>query len=223
MSLAVFDLDHTLLAADSDYLWGQFLCDEGLVERASYEARNAQFYTDYAAGTLDVAAFYAFSLAPLTRKPVAEWQPVLQRFVREVIAPRIAPLAPALLERHRAAGDTLVITTATHRFITEPIAELLGIEHLLATEIEIAQGRVTGQLLRANFQNGKVERLQEWMREHGAEAATITAYSDSHNDLPLLRFAQQAVAVDPDARLRAEAERLNWKVISLRGEALALA
>jgi len=223
MRLAVFDLDHTLLAADSDYLWGQFLCDEGLVERAHYEARNAQFYCDYAAGTLNVAAFYAFSLAPLTRKTIAEWQPLRARFVSEVIAPSIAPLAPALLARHRAAGDQLVITTATHRFITEPIAALLGIEHLLATEIEMSGGRVTGQLLRANFQNGKVERLQEWMREHNAVEAHITAYSDSHNDLPLLRFAQQAIAVDPDARLRAEAERLGWAVISLRGEALALA
>lgn len=222
MSLAVFDLDHTLLAADSDFLWGQFLCDLGLVDRADYEAKNRQFYADYSAGQLDAEAFYTFSLAPLAQKSVAEWQPYRERFVAEIIAPRVATLAPALLERHRAAGDTLLITTATQRFITEPIAALLGVEHLLATEPEIVDGRLTGRLLRANFQAGKVSRLQEWMRAHQAEDAQITAYSDSRNDLPLLEFATTAVAVDPDPVLRAEAERRGWSVISLRGETATL-
>lgn len=220
MPLAVFDLDHTLLAADSDFLWGQFLCELGLVDRAAYEEKNRQFYADYSAGTLDVAAFYAFSLAPLVQKSVAEWQPVRQRFVQEVIAPKVARLAPALLERHRAAGDTLLITTATQRFITEPIAALLGVEHLIATEPEIVDGRLTGRLLRSNFQAGKVTRLQEWLRERQLEGVTITAYSDSRNDLPLLEFATTAVAVDPDPVLRGEAEQRGWAVISLRGEGL---
>lgn len=222
MRLAVFDLDHTLLAADSDFLWGQFLCDQGLVERSEYEAQNRQFYADYAAGQLDVAAFYHFSLAPLTQKSIAEWQPLRARFVAEIIAPAIAALTPALLERHRMAGDTLLITTATHRFITEPIAALLGIEHLLATEPEIIDGRLTGQLQRANFQAGKVERLKEWLVEHGAEQAHVTAYSDSRNDLPLLEFAHSAIAVDPDPVLRAEAEKRGWPVISLRGTAASV-
>ena len=217
MRLAVFDLDHTLLAADSDFLWGQFLCDEDLVDRAAYESQNRQFYNDYAAGTLDVAAFYRFSLAPLTQKSIAEWQPLRARFVAEIIAPKVAALAPALLERHRAQGDTLLITTATHRFITEPIAALLGVKHLIATEPEVLDGRHTGKLARANFQAGKVERLREWMQLHGAQAAQVTAYSDSRNDIPLLEFAHTAVAVDPDAVLRAEAERRGWQVISLRG------
>ncbi|MES2683095.1 MAG: HAD-IB family hydrolase [Pseudomonadota bacterium] len=217
MRLAVFDLDHTLLAADSDFLWGQFLCDEGLVDRAAYESQNKQFYIDYSAGTLDVAAFYRFSLAPLTQKSIAEWQPLRARFVTEIIAPKIAALAPALLARHRAAGDTLLITTATHRFITEPIAALLGVEHLIATEPEVVDGRHTGKLARSNFQSAKVERLREWMQLHGAETATITAYSDSRNDIPLLEFAATAVAVDPDPVLRAEALQRGWEVISLRG------
>ncbi len=216
MRLAVFDLDHTLLAADSDFLWGQFLCDEGLVERDAYEEQNRRFYADYAAGTLDVAAFYQFSLAPLRQKSIAEWQPLRARFVVDIIAPKVAPLATALLDRHRASGDTLLITTATHSFITEPIAALLGIEHLLATEPEIREGRFTGALLRANFQGGKVDRLREWMQANGAENAEVTAYSDSRNDLPLLEFAQVAVAVDPDPVLRAEARRRGWQVISLR-------
>ncbi len=218
MRLAVFDLDHTLLAADSDFLWGQFLCDEGLVQRSDYEAKNRQFYADYSAGTLDAVAFYEFSLAPLTQKSVAEWQPLRARFIDEVIAPTVAALAPALLERHRIAGDTLLITTATHRFITEPIAAMLGIAHLLASEPEAVDGRHTGKLLWANFQAAKVVRLREWMREHALEGAHVTAYSDSRNDLPLLEFANTAVAVDPDPVLRAEAIKRNWQVISLRGE-----
>lgn len=218
MRLAVFDLDHTLLAADSDFLWGQFLCDEGLVNRATYEEQNRQFYADYSAGTLDPLAFYEFSLAPLMQKSLSEWQPLRMRFVQDVIAPKVANLAPALIERHRMAGDTLLITTATHSFITEPIAALLGIEHLLASEPEAIDGRHTGKLLWANFQAGKVTRLSEWMHQQGFEGAHITAYSDSCNDLPLLEFANVAVAVDPDPVLRAEAMQRGWQIISLRGE-----
>lgn len=216
MRLAVFDLDHTLLAADSDYLWGQFLCDEGLVEREHYETRNRQFYADYSAGRLDVDAFYRFSLAPLMLKSLAEWEPLRQRFVREQIAPKIARLAPDLLARHRAEGDVLVITTATQRFITEPIAALLGVEHLLASEPECLDGRFTGRLLRANFQAGKVTRLREWIAELGLQPEGITVYSDSRNDIPLLELADRAVAVDPDPVLREQAERRGWAVISLR-------
>ena len=216
MRLAVFDLDHTLLAADSDYLWGQFLCDEGLVDREHYEARNRQFYADYAAGTLDFTAFYQFSLAPLKQKSLIDWQPLREQFVRQHIVPNVAAQTPTLLAKHRAAGDTLLITTATQSFITEPIAALLGVPNLLATEPEIVDGHFTGQLRRDNFQAAKVTRLQEWIAEQAQAPLYITAYSDSRNDIPLLRFAQQAVAVDPDPVLRAEAESLGWKIISLR-------
>jgi HAD superfamily hydrolase (TIGR01490 family) len=216
MHLAVFDLDHTLLAADSDYLWGQFLCDQGLVDREHYETRNRQFYADYAAGELDVDAFYQFSLAPLMLKSLAEWEPLRQRFVAEQIRPRVARQAPELLARHRDRGDLLLITTATQRFITEPIAELLGVEHLLASEPEIADGRFTGRLRRANFQAAKVSGLQTWLAERAIAPKSITAYSDSRNDIPLLELADTAVAVDPDPTLREHAERQGWPVISLR-------
>ena len=205
MRLAVFDLDHTLLAADSDFA-----------------EKNRRFYADYAAGKLDVEAFYRFSLAPLAMKSIAEWQPLRERFLREIIAPVVAPLAPALLERHRAAGDTLLITTATQRFITEPIAALLGIEHLLATEPEILDGRLTGRLLRANFQAGKVDSLKEWIASQSVPVTYVAAYSDSRNDIPLLASADEAIAVDPDPALREEALRRGWPVISLRGEPAAL-
>lgn len=216
MHLAVFDLDHTLLAADSDYLWGQFLCDQGLVDREHYETRNRQFYADYAAGELDVDAFYQFSLAPLMLKSLAEWEPLRQRFVAEQIRPRVARQAPELLARHRDRGDLLLITTATQRFITEPIAELLGVEHLLASEPEIADGRFTGRLRRANFQAAKVSGLQAWLAERAIAPKSITAYSDSRNDIPLLELADTAVAVDPDPTLREHAGRKGWSVISLR-------
>ncbi|MDP3857077.1 MAG: HAD family hydrolase [Stagnimonas sp.] len=216
MRLAVFDLDHTLLATDSDYLWGQFLCDQGLVDRAQYEARNHEFYADYTAGRLDIDAFYRFSLAPLRLKTLQEWEPLRQRFVQEQIVPCVARLAPDLLARHRAEGDTLLITTATQRFITEPIAKLLGVEHLLASEPELSEGRFTGRLLRANFNVGKVTRLREWIAEQALPPEGITAYSDSRNDLPLLEMADRPVAVDPDPVLRDEAERRGWPVISLR-------
>lgn len=216
MRLAVFDLDHTLLATDSDHQWGQFLCDEGLVDRGHYEEENHRFYADYAAGSLDVAAFYAFSLAPLKQKSLVEWQPWREKFVAERILPNIAAQAPGLLAQHRAAGDTLLITTATQSFITRPIAEHLGVAHLLASEPEILDGRFTGRLASANFQAGKVRRLQAWLREQRCEGAEITAYSDSRNDIPLLEFARTAVAVDPDPVLRAEAARRGWRVVSLR-------
>jgi HAD superfamily hydrolase (TIGR01490 family) len=215
--LAIFDLDHTLLAGDSDYLWGQFLVEQGRVDGESYERQNKIFYEQYNNGTLDIDAFAAFSLAPLAAGEPAELYALRKRFVREKIEPVVAPGARALLERHRARGDILIITTATNRFITEPIAALLGVPHLLATDPEMIDGRYTGRLDgHANFREGKVLRLQDWVERMRIDYQRSTCYSDSHNDLPLLSFADRAVAVDPDPTLRAEAERRGWEVISLR-------
>ncbi|MGQ0528582.1 MAG: HAD family hydrolase, partial [Panacagrimonas sp.] len=146
MRLAIFDLDNTLLAGDSDYLWGRFLVDQGLVDAASYERENQRFYEQYRDGTLDIEAFCRFSFAPLAAHPLTQLQAWRARFVDERILPIVAPLAPALLEKHRIQGDELLIMTATNRFITEPIAELLGVETLIATDPEFVDGRYTGQL-----------------------------------------------------------------------------
>lgn len=217
MRLAVFDLDHTLLAGDSDYLWGQFLVERGVVERESYERENERFYEQYKAGSLDMAAFCSFSLKPLAAYPLPQLRAWHAEFLRSKIEPVIAPGAPALLERHRAQGDTLLITTATNRFITEPIAALLGVEHLIATDPEIADGRYTGRVAGLpNFQAGKVTRLEAWLAGRPERFEHLSCYSDSRNDLPLLERADQAVAVDPDDVLRAEAQRRGWPVISLR-------
>lgn len=223
MRLAIFDLDNTLLAGDSDYLWGRFLVDQGLVDAESYERENQRFYEQYREGTLDIQAFCRFSFAPLTAHPLAQLQAWRAQFVRECIAPVVAPLAPALLEKHRIQGDELLIMTATNRFITEPIAELLGVDTLIATDPEFVDGRFTGQLSGTpNFREGKVHRLEQWLAEQGTTATHICFYSDSHNDLPLLLRANEAVAVDPDERLREEARSRGWPVISLRGEPLQL-
>jgi HAD superfamily hydrolase (TIGR01490 family) len=215
--LAIFDLDHTLLAGDSDYLWGQFLVEQGRVDGDSYERQNRVFYEQYRDGTLDIDAFAAFSLAPLAAAEPEELYALRRRFVHEKIEPCVAPGAHALLQRHRSRGDILIITTATNRFITEPIAALLGVPHLLATDPEMIGGRYTGRLEgHANFREGKVLRLRDWLERMRIEYRHSTCYSDSHNDLPLLSFADTAVAVDPDPTLRAEAERRGWEMISLR-------
>ena len=219
MRLAIFDLDHTLLAGDSDYLWGTFLVEHGKVDRAVYERENRRFYEQYKDGTLDIEEFARFSLAPLAAAAPGEMESLRERFVAERIEPLVAPLAPLLIERHRRAGDELLIMTATNRFITEPIAALLGIDTLIATEPERLDGRYTGRLAGVpNFREGKVQRLELWLAEQGASASHVTFYSDSHNDLPLLLRADAPVAVDPDERLAAEAARRGWPVISLRSD-----
>lgn len=217
MSLAIFDLDNTLLGDDSDYLWGRFLIEQGLVDEDDYERENQRFYDAYRAGTLDIQAFLNFMLQPLSAHPTArllEWR---ARFLQDKIEPIILPEALALLARHRNAGDTLLIITATNRFITEPIAQRLGVPHLLATDIEFIDGRYTGRPLGTPcFQHGKVERLRAWLAETGRELAGSWFYSDSHNDLPLLDLVTHPVAVDPDQTLAQYARERGWPIISLR-------
>ena len=217
MSLAIFDLDNTLLGDDSDYLWGRFLIEQGLVDEDAYERENQRFYDAYRAGTLDIQAFLNFMLQPLSAHPPArllEWR---ARFLQDKIEPIILPEALALLARHRNAGDTLLIITATNRFITEPIAQRLGVPHLLATDIEFIDGRYTGRPLGTPcFQHGKVERLRAWLAETGHELAGSWFYSDSHNDLPLLDLVTHPVAVDPAQTLAQYARERGWPIISLR-------
>lgn len=216
MNLAVFDLDHTLLNGDSDYLWGQFMVANGLVDREYYTRENQRFYDEYAAGTLDIHEFAAFSLRPLMDHPLDRLLALRNRFVAEQIVPVISTHAPALLDRHRAAGDELLITTATNRFIVEPIAEHLGVPHLLATEPERDGERFTGRIALSNFREAKVSNLQQWLDAHPVKFERLSGYSDSRNDLPLLEFVHHPHAVDADPVLRAEAEARGWPVISLR-------
>jgi HAD superfamily hydrolase (TIGR01490 family) len=217
MPLALFDLDNTLIAGDSDYLWGRFLVERGLVDGERYERANEQFYADYRAGCLDIHAFLRFALAPLAAHPLEQLLRLREVFVRERIEPILLPAARDLIQRHRSAGDTLVVITATNAFVTAPIAAAYGVPHLIATEPERRGGRYTGAVAGVPaFQDGKVERLAAWLQEHGGSLEGSSFYSDSHNDLPLLLAVERAVAVDPDPLLLAEAERRGWPVISLR-------
>lgn len=217
MTLAIFDLDNTLLAGDSDHAWGQFLIDQGLVDAAVVKAANEAFYRQYQAGELDIDRYLRFSLSFLAGKPQQELDSLHRHFMATVIEPMIAPGTPALLQHHRDRGDTLMIITATNRFVTGPIAGHLGIAHLIACEAEMTNGLYTGLPTGIpSYQDGKVVRLRAWLDEHGESLDEAWFYSDSLNDLPLLRLVDNPVAVDPDATLAAEAQRQRWPVISLR-------
>ncbi len=217
MSLAIFDLDNTLLGGDSDYLWGQFLVENGVVDAAVYERENHRFYAAYRNGTLDIQEYLDFVLQPLATHEPAVLHIWRECFVTEWIQPLILPKATALLQRHREAGDILLIITATTRFVTQPIAAALGVPHLLATEVEMKDGRYTGKSFDIPcFQEGKVKRLESWLDKTGYTLENSWFYSDSLNDLPLLSRVVNPVAVDPDATLAHYAREQGWPIISLR-------
>jgi len=218
VTLAIFDLDNTLLAGDSDYLWGRFLVDRGIVDPEAYEAANARFYEAYKNGTLDIGEFLAFALRPLAENEPEQLFRWRESFVEEKILPIVQTPARDLVERHRSAGHTLLVITATNRFVTEPIVRLYGIDNLIATEPEFREGRYTGQVEGIpSFHEGKVHRLSAWLGDNeGYDLADTWFYSDSHNDIPLLSRVAHPVAVDPDPTLRRTAEERGWPVISLR-------
>ncbi|MCG6869084.1 MAG: HAD family phosphatase [Gammaproteobacteria bacterium] len=217
MSVALFDLDNTLLGGDSDYLWGRFLVLRGVVDGEEYERRNREFYERYHTGTLDIYEFARFAYRPLADNPLSELNDLRSEYVRELIRPIVLPAALELLERHRRRGDRAVIITATNRFVTRPIADELGVTDLIATEPEFRDGAYTGELAGIPcFREGKVERLRLWLQENGEDLEDSWFYSDSHNDIPLLEQVTHAVAVDPDDTLRRVAAQRGWPVISLR-------
>ncbi len=220
MQLCLFDLDNTLLAGDSDYEWGQFLVDRGVLARDEYEAQNAAFFEQYKAGTLDIHEYLGFALRPLaahTPEDLARWH---GEFMRSRVLPMITAAARALVRRHLEAGDLCAVVTATNSFVTTPIAREFGVPHLIATEPEARAGRFTGRVAGTPcFREGKIERVEAWLAGMGqrlADYAESHFYSDSHNDLPLLERVRRPVAVDPDPQLAAEAARRGWPVISLR-------
>ena len=215
--LALFDLDNTLLETDSDYEWAQFLIEEGVLDGAVYEERNRYFYDRYLDGTLDILEFLDFQLKPIANVPRAQLDRWHADFMHRKIRPMIIPKARALVESH--ADALTAIVTATNRFITEPIAAELGVPNLLATDIEEVDGVFTGKPRGTpTFREGKIRRVDEWLADMGHKLEDYESwfYSDSMNDLPLLERVDHAVAVDPDDRLRAEAQKRGWPIISLR-------
>lgn len=218
MRLALFDLDNTLLAGDSDFEWAQFLIEKGVLDREVYEARNQTFYDQYKAGTLDIHEFLDFQLKPLARHPRSQLDAWHGEFMRTRIVPMVARGTPALLAKHK--DDVCVIVTATNSFVTGPIAAHLGVAHLIATDPEQVEGEFTGRVAGLpSFREGKVRRLDEWLAGRGASWADVAEswfYSDSLNDLPLLERVHHPVAVDPDPTLRSHAETRGWPVLGLR-------
>ncbi len=217
--LTLFDLDHTLLAGDSDVLWCDFLMDKGLLGREAFAGRNADMEARYRAGTVDAQEFAHFYIGTLAGGTPAHWEAMRQEFLATRVAPRIPAGALELVRTHLGAGDLVAMTTATNRFITELTALHFGIAHLLATEAEVLEGVFTGRSCGTlNMRAGKVERLQAWLatRAGSLDAFHSTAYSDSINDLPLLEAVDEPVAVDPDPRLAAIAQARGWRTLRLR-------
>lgn len=218
MAIAIFDLDHTLIDGDSDELWGEYVVRNDLVaDPAAYAQGNERFYQDYCRGELDIHAYTAFLFLSLKKIPLADLQQHRDRYVREDIEPRIKPGTPMLLERHRIACDEMLICTSTNRFITGAIADLLGIETLIATEPEMQGDLFTGGIVgEPCLGAGKVGHLQRWVANHSLEGEPSIAYSDSHNDIPMLEWADDAVVVDGDETLLTHAKNHAWQCISLK-------
>ncbi len=217
MTLAIFDLDNTLISDDSDFLWGQFLVDQGIVDKQHYEQANAKFYEDYKLGQLDIVEFLNFSLSPLANNDSQQLFKWRQQFIEEIIKPIQLKPAIRLVNKHRFKGDTVLVITATNRFVTEPIVKLFGIDNLLATTPEFINNQYTGQFEGIPcFQEGKVKMLEQWLADSSETMEDSWFYSDSHNDLPLLKLVDNPVAVDPDDQLRDYAQQQDWTIISLR-------
>lgn len=219
MALAIFDLDNTLLNGDSDHAWGEYLVEKGIVDADIYKQANDQFLKDYQTGQLNILEYLEFALSPLANNDIETLNTWRKDFLEQKIKPMMLPKAFALLEKHKKQGDFLLIITATNRFVTELIAEELGVDDLIATEPEISNENYTGRVSGTpSFQEGKITRLHEWLKgtQHQLEGAYF--YSDSHNDIPLLELVDFPVAVDPDELLRQKSEQHEWPIMSLRGE-----
>jgi HAD superfamily hydrolase (TIGR01490 family) len=223
MKLAIFDLDHTLLAGDSDYEWGNFLVAKGVVDAAYYQQKNDEFYQQYLDKTLDIFEYQEFVLAPLTQLTKDERDKLHSGFMKTVVEPLRQQKANQLISQHQESGDTLLVITATNHFIASPIVAAMGISNILATDPEIIDEQFTGKITGTPcFQKGKIARLQSWLKQqeqdHQQTFSHTTFYSDSINDAPLLEYVDVAIAVDPDDKLRHLAEAQNWKIMSLKDE-----
>ncbi|MES2012601.1 MAG: HAD family hydrolase [Pseudomonadota bacterium] len=219
-NLALFDLDNTLLAGDSDYNWSLFLIGEGLLDAKTHHERNEQFYQDYKNGNLDIYKFLEFQLKPLSQHPREFLDELHNKYMEQVIRPMMTEKAQALIDKHRAQGDLMLVITATNSFVTKPIATAYGIDNLIGTDPEEIDGKFTGGVAGVpSFQQGKVTRLNQWLAERGQQLSDFTTsyfYSDSHNDLPLMKLVSHPVAVDADPTLAEYAAQQGWPSISLR-------
>ena len=219
-NLALFDLDNTLLAGDSDYNWSLFLISEGLLDAKTHRDRNEKFYADYKAGQLNIVEFLKFQLKPLSDHPKKFLDALHLKYMQKIIRPMMTAKAQALVGKHKAAGDLCVVITATNSFVTKPIATAYGIEHLIGSDPEMLNGEYTGGVTGVpTYKEGKVTRINLWLAERGKKLNDFESsyfYSDSHNDLPLMKLVTNPVAVDADEILTAYAQEHAWPQMSLR-------
>ncbi|MFM7330158.1 MAG: HAD family hydrolase [Brachymonas sp.] len=220
MKLALFDLDHTLLPSDSDHAWGEYTVQRGWRDAVVFKARNDAFYENYKIGKLNPEEYLMFATEAMREHGAIKSIALRADFMPAIIEKSIRKPALDLLEKHRAAGDEIILVTATNEFVTEPIAKRFGIEHLIAVQLETgSDGWYTGRWRGTpSFKEGKVERVRQWLSERGktwADVTHSTFYSDSMNDLPLLEHVTEPVATNPDPRLRALATERGWKILDL--------
>lgn len=217
MSLAIFDLDNTLIGGDSDYLWGEFLCEIGAVDAKTHRQKNENYFQQYNRGELDIYEYSEFAVEPLSRFDMGELAAMHQQFIIEKIKPIYLKKAQQLVDKHKSQGDTILVITATSRFVTEAIARLYGIDNILAIEAEIVDGRYTGKIVGIpTYAAGKVDNLMLWLEQNDETLSGSSFYSDSHNDIPLLEVVDNPVAVNPNAALKTHADDKNWPIIDLR-------
>lgn len=220
MKLAIFDLDNTLLDGDSDHAWGEFMVAENLVPQAEYRETNDAFYEEYKRGVLDMVAYQKFVLAPLRQFSAEQLKELHLKFMHTVVTNMLLPKARELIEKHRQAGHTLMVITATNRFITEPIVKEYGIENLLCTEPEVLNGSYTGKIIgEPCYQAGKIHALEAWLKKENMQPEYSWFYSDSFNDIPLMEKVNEAIAVNPDEKLKAHALTHGWSLMNLREHA----
>jgi len=215
--LAIFDLDETLISADSDYLWGEFLVDERVVDEKTHRRKNREFYEQYKRGNLDVDAYFRFACSVLARVPTDRLTALRRKFVESRIKPIVLPRGVDVVESHRKLGDHLLVITSTIEFVTRPIVDLFGIADLIAPIPEQQRGQYTGEITGTpSFGPGKVTRLEQWLEDKPFHMVESYFYSDSINDLPLLESVGHPVVVDPDDALESEARERGWKITSFR-------
>jgi len=219
LKLALFDLDHTLIPIDSDYEWGEFTIALGWCDATEFKRRNTEFFEQYRAGTLDIHDYVRFATQAIREQGAIKSIAAHARFMSDVVQKVIKSQALALVEQHRAAGDELVIVTATNEFVTRPIAQAFGVSELIAVELaRDAQGDLTGEIKGTpSAREGKVTRMEQWLaaRSLNWDDVETTFYTDSLNDLALLEKATWPVATNPDARLRALALERGWRILDL--------
>ena len=225
-NLTLFDLDHTLLPLDSDYAWGEFTTQIGWTDPIAFKQRNDEFFAQYKQGELKIAEYVRFATQAIKDQGAAKSTAAHAQFMATVILPAIKQAATDLIAQHRAAGDQLVIVTATNEFVTRPIATALGIDDLIAVQLEVdgrgetvgGTGWITGAIKGVpSAHEGKVTRVEAWLVDHQLSWKDVhtTFYTDSINDIALLEKVNVPIATNPDARLRAVATERGWRILEL--------